>query len=62
MGASNYSYTSPLMEQKMSDEYSGLVYVDEWGCGPDESAEGCEYFDESISKILCAAFFMIVLL
>ena len=50
MGASNYSYTSPLMEQKMSDEYSGLVYVDEWGCGPDESAEGCEYFDESISS------------
>ena len=47
MGASNYSYTSPLMEQKMSDEYSGLVYVDEGGGGREGRAEGCEFLVKS---------------
>ena len=48
MGASNYSYTSPIMEQKMSDEYSSLVYVDEWGYGPDESTDEFEFQQTSI--------------
>lgn len=48
MGAGNYFYHSAIMEQKQTEQYTQMVYVDEYGYGAGESAEDFGWVSESM--------------
>lgn len=48
MGAGNYLYRSDIMEQQQTEEYSWMVYADEYGYGDGEDIEDFDWAHDSI--------------
>ena len=48
MGVGNYLYTSPTMERTQTEEYSWMVYVDEYGYGDGEEIEDFDWMHDSM--------------
>ena len=48
MGAGNYLYRSAIMEQQQTEEYTWMVYVDEYGHGDGEVIEDFDWEHDSM--------------